>query len=117
MDIHQGDVYWIDFGEPLGSEPGYMHPSVIIQNDLFNDTRINTVVVCTITENLRLSSTTGNVLLEKDEANLSKASVVNVSQIYTADKKNLLEKLGQLSSDRIHEILEGVYLLLEPRIV
>jgi mRNA interferase MazF len=113
--IRQGDVYWVDLGEPRGSAPGYRHPHVVIQNDLFNRSRINTVVVCVITSNLRRAAAPGNVLLEKDEANLEKRSVVNVSQIFTVDKGDLVEKIGTLSPQRVRQILDGVRLLTEPR--
>ncbi|MDO8673685.1 MAG: type II toxin-antitoxin system PemK/MazF family toxin, partial [Dehalococcoidia bacterium] len=53
MVIDQGDIYWIDLEEPLGSEPGYRHPHVVIQNNAFNRSRINTVVVCPLTSNLK----------------------------------------------------------------
>jgi mRNA-degrading endonuclease toxin of MazEF toxin-antitoxin module len=53
MVINQGDVFWIDFESPGGSEPGYRHPHVVIQNNLFNRSRINTVVVCSLTSNLK----------------------------------------------------------------
>jgi mRNA-degrading endonuclease toxin of MazEF toxin-antitoxin module len=79
----QGDVYWIDLGAPSGSGPGYRHPHVVIQNNVFNRSRINTVVVCALTSNLRRAQAPGNVLLEVGEANLPKQSVVNVSQIFT----------------------------------
>jgi hypothetical protein len=29
MEIKQGDIYWIDLGEPKDSEPGYRHPHII----------------------------------------------------------------------------------------
>lgn len=115
MVIGQGDVYWIDLGEPSGSEPGYRHPHVIIQNNVFNRSRINTVVVCVITSNLKRAEAPGNVLLEEGEANLPKQSVVNVSQIFTVDKRDLDEKIGVLSQERIQQILAGVKLVLEPR--
>jgi mRNA interferase MazF len=115
MVINQGDVFWIDLGEPSGSGPGYLHPHVVIQNDLFNQSRINTVVVCVITSNLKRAEAPGNVLLEKGEGNLPKQSVVNVSQIYTVDKPDLVEKIGTLARTRVREILDGVHLLLEPR--
>lgn len=115
MVIRQGDVFWVDLGEPSGSAPGYRHPHVVIQNNLFNRSRINTVVVCAITSNLKRAAAPGNVLLEKGEANLPKRSVVNVSQIFTVDKANLVEKIGTLSSKRVHQILDGVRLLTEPR--
>jgi mRNA interferase MazF len=113
--IHQGDVFWVDLGEPSGSSPGYHHPHVVIQNNVFNRSRINTVVVCALTSNLRRAKAPGNVLLEKGEANLAKQSVVNVSQIFTVDKKDLVEKIGTLTSARVTEILEGIKLLTEPR--
>lgn len=113
--INQGDVFWIDLGEPSGSGPGYRHPHVVIQNNLFNRSRINTVVVCALTSNLKRADAPGNVLLSPGEANLPKRSVVNVSQIFTVDKSDLVEKIGTLSRQRVREILDGIQLLLEPR--
>jgi mRNA interferase MazF len=115
MVIYQGDVYWVDLGESRGSAPGYRHPHVVIQNNLFNRSRINTVVVCVITSNLRRATAPGNVLLEKGEANLPKPSVVNVSQIFTVDKTDLVERIGSLSPQRVRQILDGLRLLTEPR--
>ena len=115
MVISQGDIYWIDLDEPVGSEPGFRHPHVVIQNNLFNRSRIDTVVICLLTSNPRLAKAPGNVLLEKGEGNLVKQSVVNISQIYTVDKSDLVEWIGALSEKRVRQILDGVRLLTEPR--
>ncbi|MEG4518593.1 MULTISPECIES: type II toxin-antitoxin system PemK/MazF family toxin [unclassified Microcoleus] len=115
MVINQGDIFWIELDEPSGSEPGYLHPHVIIQNNLFNRSRINTVVVCVLTSNLRRANSPGNVLLEAGEADLPEQSVVNVSQILTIDKSQLGEKIGTLSAERVGQILDGIRLVLEPR--
>ena len=114
-DIEQGDVFWIDLGEPLGSEPGYRHPHVVVQNNLFNRSRVNTVIVCALTSNLKRAQAPGNILLGEEEANLPKASVVNVTQIFTVDKRNLDERIGALSPSRVQQILAGIQLVLEPR--
>lgn len=115
MVIRQGDIFWVNLGEPSGSSPGCRHPHVIVQNDVFNQSRINTVVVCALTSNLKRGSAPGNVVLEKGEANLPKPSVVNISQIFTVDKNDLGEKVGSLSPTRALEILEGIQLLITPR--
>lgn len=115
MVIRQGDIYWVDLGEPIGSELGFRHPHVVVQNDVFDCSRIHTVVVCALTSNLPRAETPGNVLLKPGEANLPKQSVVNVSQIFTVDKHQLEEKIGSLSTLRVREILEGIRLVLEPR--
>jgi mRNA interferase MazF len=73
------------------------------------------VVVCALTSKLKLAEAPGNVLLDTGEANLPKKSVVNISQITTVDKRQLIEKIGTLSSKRVQEILDGINLLLEPR--
>jgi mRNA interferase MazF len=57
---------------------------VVIQNNIFNRSRINTVVVCALTSNLHRANAPGNVPLEPSEANLPKQSVVVVSQIFLA---------------------------------
>jgi mRNA interferase MazF len=115
MVIHQGDIFWVALNDPSGSEPAYRHPHVVIQNNLFNRSRINTVVVCALTSHLQRASAPGNVLLKPKEANLAKQSVVNVSQIFTIDKTQLEEKIGTLSARRVREILTGIQLLTEPR--
>jgi len=88
---------------------------VVIQNNVFSRSRINTVVVCALTSNLKRAQVPGNVLLEEREANLPEQSVVNVSQIFTVDKRDLGEKIGTLSRRRVRQILDGVRSVIEPR--
>jgi mRNA interferase MazF len=113
--INQGDVFWVDLGVPSGSEPAYRHPHLVVQNNVFNKSRINTVVVCSLTSNLQRAKSPGNVLLEKGEANLPKASVVNITQIFTVNKEDLVEKIGTVSDERMAQVLDGIELLVAPR--
>jgi len=115
MVIRQGEIYWMNLSEPAGSDPGCRHPHVAIQNNLFNQSRINTVVVASLTSNLKRVKAPGNVLLNKGEGHLEKQRVVNISQIFTVNKSELGEKIGTLGAARINEILSGLRLLTEPR--
>jgi len=115
MVIQQGEIYWVDLGAPSGSEPGYRHPHIVIQNNLFNTSKINTVVVCALTSNIKRAGAPGNVLLNMGEANLPKKSTVNISQIYTVNKTDLIERIGKVSEKRFNEIFQGIRLLTEPR--
>ena len=115
MVVNQGDIIWVELEKPSGSEPGYSHPHVVVQNNVFNASKINTVLVCALTSNLRRAQAPGNVLLEQDEGELPKQSVVLVSQIFTVDKSQLGEFIGKLSERRVRQIVEGIYLLTEPR--
>jgi len=115
MVIRQGDVFWLNFGLPEGSGPGYQHPYVVVQNNVFNRSPINTVVMCGLTSVLKRGMAPGNVLLNKGEANLQKKSVVNVSQVFTVDKSRLDDKVGTLSAKRVREIIDGLHVVIEPR--
>lgn len=90
--------------EPVGSEPGYNRPVVVVQDDLFNEISIRTVVVAVITSNLRRADAPGNVLLEVRDSNLQHRSVVNVTQIFTVGKSSLTEYVGELP----HSVMESV---------
>ncbi len=114
MEIKQGEVYWVDLDEPGGSEPGYRHPYVVVQNNLFNQSRIHTAVVCELTTNLRRAQAPGNVLLEAGEAGLTQPSVINISQLFTVNKSQLGEYIGLLSPGRVLQIVDGIKLLIQP---
>lgn len=113
--IRQGNLYWINLADPVGSGPGYRHPHVVVQNDVFNQSRINTVVVCALSSNLKRGNVPGNVTLAAGEGSLPKASVVIVSQLFTVDKEQLEDQIGSLSAKRVRQILDGIDLVLEPR--
>ncbi len=100
--INQGSIYW------LRSELDIPHPHVVIQDNLFNHSRINTVVVCALTSNIKRVNIPGNVLLEPGEANLPRQSVVEVSKVSTVDKAQLGEYIGSLTQQRINQILAGM---------
>lgn len=108
MSINQGDIYWIQPEGPNGSGSTIPHPYVVIQDHILNHSRIETVVVCAITSNLKRAKAPGNVLLEVNEANLPKQSVVEVSKVSTVDKTQLGAYIGTLSEQRVHQILAGM---------
>ncbi len=107
-----GEIWWADLGIPYGSEPGFKRPVLIIQDNAFNRSKIQTVIVLSITTNLNLENAPGNVFLDKNVSKLSKDSVINISQISTLDKKRLIKKLCVLPVDLISEIDYGLKLIL-----
>lgn len=106
--IHRGDVFWLGPDDSRGPIPSYSHPHVVVQEDIFNHSRITTVVVCALTSNLHRASEPGNVLLEVGEGDLPRQSVVVVSQISSVDKSRLGERIGSLSDARVEQILAGL---------
>ena len=108
----RGEIWWGSLPEPTGSGPGFRRPLLIVSANSFNDSRISTVVAAVNTSNLRLADAPGNVRLPAKGTGLTKASVVNVSQIITVDKTFLTERIGNLNPRLLAEVDDGLRLVL-----
>jgi mRNA interferase MazF len=112
MVIRKGSVYWINFSPGKGSEPMGRRPGLVLQNNVLNDSKLNTVIVLAITSTMKYGELPGNVALRKGEANLKKECVVNVTQIKSVDKRSVQEKIGTFSDKRMKEVYEGIKLIM-----
>jgi mRNA interferase MazF len=112
MVIAQGEIWWADLGEPIGSEPGFWRPVLIVQSAKFNNSAINTVVVVVVTGQLKWAGSPGNVKLPASMTGLDRDSVANVSQILTVDRRTLGERIGQITERKLEQVLNGVELLI-----
>ncbi len=113
MVIKRGEIWWAKLPEPLGSEPGYSRPLLIVQANEFNKSRISTIIAVAITTNIRLAGAPGNILLSSKQSKLPRTSVVNISQIITIDKSFLTEKVHTLSSAIMENVEDGMRLVLK----
>lgn len=106
--VDRGDVFWIGPDISRGPAASYAHPHVVVQDDVFNHSRVSTVIVCALTSNLSRAGEPGNVLLEPGEGDLPQQSVIVVSQISSVEKARLGERIGSLSSARVEQALDGL---------
>ena len=112
VTVSQGEVWWVDLGEPRGSKPGFRRPVLVIQGDALNRSRIATAVCVALTSNVKWASAPGNVLLSESATGLPKESVANVSQIVTLDKSELTVRLGKVPKAKLELVLSGVDVVL-----
>jgi mRNA interferase MazF len=106
--IERGQLWWVDLGQPRGSMPGFRRPMLVISADAYNRSRIATVICVSVTTNLRLGDAPGNVILDRGTGGLAKASVINVSQIVTLNKEDMVEQIGVLGSPEMGLVEAGV---------
>jgi len=110
--VSRGDVVWASFSDPIGSEPGFRRPVIVVQGDAFNASKLGTVVVVPLTSNLRWAAAPGNVQFASDRTGLPKDSVANVSQIVAVDRTILGDRTGHLAEDEVALVLSGIDLVL-----
>lgn len=110
--MKRGEIWWASLPDPVGSGPGFRRPVLVIQANPFNASRISTVVVAVITSNLALAGAPANVRLAKSDSGLTKASVVNVSQLLTLDRSLLSKRIKILPGRVLTRVDEGLRMVL-----
>jgi mRNA interferase MazF len=111
----RGEIWWVDYGIPYGSEPGYRRPVIIMQNDFFNNSKIKTTVVVPLSTNLLLADVPGNIFISKKDSKLTKDSVILISQTGVIDKKRLIEKIEKINNDIMSKIENSIIFILGMR--
>lgn len=109
--LSRGDLWWADLPEPVGSEPGYRRPVLIVQINRYNRSRLATVLAVSVTTNLALAPMPGNVLIHAPAAGLTQDSVVNITQVVTVDRTFLVSRIGTLPSELMRQVEDGLRLI------
>ncbi len=110
--ISQGEIWWADIPDPVGSGPGFRRPILVVQGDALNRSRIDTVICVPLTSNLGWALAPGNVPLRPRHTGLPKDSVANVSQIISLDRTLLTERTGKLPRTQLDLVLSGIDVVL-----
>ena len=112
MVISQGEVWWADLAEPVGSAPGFRRPVLVVQGDSLNRSTLGTIVCVSLTSNLKWAAAPGNVPLRSGDTGLPKDSVANVSQIVTVDKETLTDRVGKIRKEKLALVMAGIDIVL-----
>jgi mRNA interferase MazF len=110
--ISQGEIWWADLPDPVGSGPGFRRPILVVQGEALNRSRISTVVCVPLTSNLGYAQAPGNVPLRPRHTGLPQDSVANVSQIVALDRTLLTERTGKLPRTQLDLVLSGIDVVL-----
>ncbi|MCB9670749.1 MAG: type II toxin-antitoxin system PemK/MazF family toxin [Alphaproteobacteria bacterium] len=108
--MRQGDLFWATLPRHPAT-PALPHPHLVLQDDALNASRVDTVVVCALTSNVRRANEPANVLLDPGEGDLPQRSVIVVSQVASVPWSALGPHIGRLSPSRVQEVFQGLRLL------
>jgi mRNA interferase MazF len=111
--IRRGEIHWVDLGTPAGSRPAKRRPVLVISADVYNRSRLTTILAAALTSNTSLAAMPGNVFLPAAVAGLPRDSVVNVTALVTLDKGDLTDQVGALPDDLMEEVERGLRRVLD----
>lgn len=106
----RGEIYYIDFGENMGSEENGIRPALVIQNDLANKFSTTTIVAAITTKDKKREIPT-HYKIDK-ECGVKKDSVVLLEQIKTIEKSRIEKYMGKLDDKQMTEIDKLIHISL-----
>lgn len=107
----RGDIIILNFGEARDHTIAKTRPAIIIQNNLGNKYR-QTVIVAPITSNKKIGKLPIGVCLEPGVTGLNHTSYVNLGQIHTVDKINIIKKIGSVPNADMKHIDRAIRISL-----
>lgn len=110
--VAQGEVWWAELPDTVGSGPGFRRPVVVVQGNSLNRSRIATIVCVPLTSNLTWADAPGNTPLSGNATGLPKPSVANASLIVSLDRSVLTRKVGKIASKLVEQILQEIDVVL-----
>lgn len=102
--VAQCDIWWAEFGTPVGSAPGYDRPVVVVQSNIINATRLKTYLCVPMTGNLKHAQAPWNLLLTAEATGLPRDSLAQANQLMTLDETQLTERIGRIRSGDLNKL-------------
>ncbi len=105
----RGEIWLVDWNPARGSEQRGWRPALVIQNDIGNE-KASTTIVAAISGSVKPYPM--NVVVEKGEGGLDRASIVKTGQILTIAKDRLQRRLGRLDRAKMAAVNRAIKLSL-----
>jgi mRNA interferase MazF len=107
----RGEVWLIDFGDPVGREQSGSRPAVVVSSDLLNDSRAGVVVAVPITTAYR--GLPSHVEIDRGGSGLDHVSYAKCEDVKSISEQRLLGRLGAVSDEAIFQIARALRFLLD----
>ena len=109
--IWRGEVYYVDLGHPVGHEPAFRRPAVVVSVDILNNGPGGLLVIVPITTvgyGLR-----SHVELESDGSGLDHTSYARCDQLRAVSAERMSSRLGMISADQLRAIDQALRFVLD----
>lgn len=109
--IWRGEVYYVDLGQPIGHEPAFRRPAVVVSVDIFNNGSGGLVVVVPITstgDGLR-----SHVELDPEGSGLDHISYARCDQLRVVSVERLSTRRGMVGPDQMRTVDQALRFVLD----
>ena len=111
MTPRRGEIWLVDFGEPVGREQAGIRPAVVVSTDALNEGPAGVVLLVPITSTRR--DLPAHVEIEPEESGLDHPSYAKCEDVKSVSERRLVDRLGVVGPAPLFEIGRVLRYLLE----
>lgn len=111
MSARRGEIWLVDFGDPVGREQAGRRPAVVVSADRLNASRAGVVVVVPTTTTRR--DLPSHVEIEPGDSGLDDLSYAKCEDVKSISEQRLLGRLGAVNTEVAFRIGRTLRFLLD----
>jgi mRNA interferase MazF len=108
---HRGEVWLVDFGDPIGREQSGRRPAVVVSADPLNESRAGVVIVVPTTTTHR--GLPSHVEIEPGSSGLDEVSYAKCEDVKSVSEQRLIARLGSVADTVLFDIGRALCFLLD----
>lgn len=110
MKARRGEVWLVDYGEPIGREQSGRRPAVVVSSDLLNGSAAGVVVVVPLTTTHR--DLPSHIEIEPGGSGLADISYAKCEDVKSISEQRLLGRLGSVDEGVTFQVARALRFLL-----
>jgi mRNA interferase MazF len=109
--IWRGEVYNVDLGQPIGHEPGFVRPAVVVSVDVLNNGPGGLVMAVPITS--AAYGLRSHIEVKPGTSGLAHTSYARCDQLRVMSTRRLMSRRGVITSDQLRSIDRALRFVLD----
>lgn len=111
MSARRGEVWLVDFGEPIGREQAGRRPAVVVSADPLNESPAGVVIVVPTTTRPR--GLPSHVEIDPDGSGMDEVSYAKCEDVRSISEQRLIARLGTVPTSEMFQIERVIRFLLD----
>jgi mRNA interferase MazF len=107
----RGELWLVDFGEPVGHEQSGRRPAVIVSADALNDSRAGVLIVVPTTTTVR--ELPSHIEIDPADSGLNETSYAKCEDVKSVSEQRLIARLGVAGEEAMFQIVRALRFLLD----
>jgi mRNA interferase MazF len=111
VNPRRGEVWLVDFGDPVGREQSGRRPAVVVSADALNESRAGVLVVVPITTTYR--GLPSHIEIDRGASGLDEVSYAKCEDVKSVSERRLIGRLGTVGEEAMFQAARALRFLLD----